>query len=189
MRRVALLVTIALVMFCGLTALELLDEEGPSSWGELAADMVEILLLVGAFVAVTLVAIETRALREENNTLISNLNRSQQEGEQWRNAVRQHLDGINSAISDQFQIWQLSKSEADIAVLLLKGFSHKEIANLRETAVATVRRQSQSIYRKSGLANRAELAAFFLEDLVPNIDSLELDEDVKFPPGNDAKLS
>jgi hypothetical protein len=51
---------------------------------------------------------------------------------------------------------------------VLKGFSYKEIADLRETTERTVRNQALAIYRKAGLANRAEMAAFFLEDfLVP----------------------
>ena len=49
---------------------------------------------------------------------------------------------------------------------MLKGLSHKEIARLRLTSETTVRQQAAAIYRKSGLASRAELAAFFLEDLL-----------------------
>ena len=35
----------------------------------------------------------------------------------------------------------------------------------RRTSEATIRQQAQSVYRKSGLTSRAELAAYFLEDL------------------------
>jgi DNA-binding NarL/FixJ family response regulator len=51
-------------------------------------------------------------------------------------------------------------------VLMLKGLSHKEIARVRATSEATVRQQAASVYRKSGLSSRAELSAFFLEDLL-----------------------
>jgi DNA-binding NarL/FixJ family response regulator len=59
----------------------------------------------------------------------------------------------------------LTRSETDIAFLILKGLSHKEIARVRASAEATVRQQARSIYEKSGLTGRAELAAFFLEDM------------------------
>jgi DNA-binding NarL/FixJ family response regulator len=54
-----------------------------------------------------------------------------------------------------------------VGFLLLKGFSLKEIADFRDTKVKTVQQQSQSIYQKTGLVSRSELAAFFLEDLLP----------------------
>jgi DNA-binding NarL/FixJ family response regulator len=53
-----------------------------------------------------------------------------------------------------------------VALLLLKGLAHKEIADARETSERTVRQQSLAIYRKAGLSGRAELSAFFLEDLL-----------------------
>lgn len=52
------------------------------------------------------------------------------------------------------------------ALLLLKGLSHKVIAEVRATSERTVRQQALAVYRKAGLAGRAELAAFFLEDLL-----------------------
>jgi DNA-binding NarL/FixJ family response regulator len=49
---------------------------------------------------------------------------------------------------------------------MLKGLSHREVSEIRHTSEATVRQQALMVYRKSGLANRAELSAFFLEDLL-----------------------
>ncbi len=80
------------------------------------------------------------------------------------------MQGLGEAINTQFRAWRLSASEADIAMLLLKGLSHKEIAGLRATSEATVRQQARSIYQKSGLSSRAELAAYFLEDLTAPAD-------------------
>ena len=48
---------------------------------------------------------------------------------------------------------------------MLKGLSLREIGGLRATTETTIRQQAQGIYRKSNLANRAELSAYFLEDL------------------------
>ena len=53
-----------------------------------------------------------------------------------------------------------------MALLLLKGLSHREIAEARATAETTVRQQALALYRKSGLRGRSDLAAFFLEDLL-----------------------
>ncbi|MEE4298884.1 MAG: LuxR C-terminal-related transcriptional regulator, partial [Pseudomonadales bacterium] len=70
------------------------------------------------------------------------------------------------AIEAQFRGWGLSTAEAEIGMLLLKGLSLKEIAALRETSERTVREQARAVYRKAGLAGRAELSAYFLEDLL-----------------------
>jgi DNA-binding NarL/FixJ family response regulator len=51
-------------------------------------------------------------------------------------------------------------------MLLLKGLSHKEIAEVRAITEATARQQARAVYRKAGLSGRADLAAFFREDLL-----------------------
>ncbi len=76
------------------------------------------------------------------------------------------IDGLAGAIDEQLERWHLSAAEKDIALLLLKGLEHKEIAELRGVSETTVRQQARSLYRKAGLAGRHELAAFFLEDLL-----------------------
>lgn len=83
------------------------------------------------------------------------------------------MAGLSQAIETQLSSWQLSASEKEVAFLLLKGFSLKEIANLRKTSEKTARAQSYAIYEKSGLTGRAQLSAFFLEDLLsPSADQL-----------------
>lgn len=84
----------------------------------------------------------------------------------WKVESQKYIQGLSSAIDAQLARWSLSPSEKDVALLLLKGLSLKEIAQLRNTAEKTVRAQSVTIYSKSGLAGRSELAAFFLEDLL-----------------------
>ena len=88
------------------------------------------------------------------------------EVERWKIESQKYIQGLSAAIDAQLARWALSPSEKDIALLLLKGLSLKEIAQLRNTAEKTVRSQSVTIYSKSGLAGRSELAAFFLEDLL-----------------------
>ena len=88
------------------------------------------------------------------------------EAEQWRQESRELIRGLGVAIEKQFARWDLSKSEAEVGLLLLKGFSHKEIATIRRTSERTAREQARALYRKSGLSGRSALSAFFLEDLL-----------------------
>lgn len=95
---------------------------------------------------------------------VENLNK---EKEQWKGETHQLLAGLSVKIEKQFAYWQLTPAETEVGFLLLKGFSLKEIADIRNTKLKTVQQQSQAIYQKTGLASRSELAAFFLEDLLP----------------------
>lgn len=69
-------------------------------------------------------------------------------------------------IDDQFDKWEFTRAEKEIALLLIKGLAMKEIADIRQSSENTVRQQSSQIYRKSSLAGRMELGAFFLDDLL-----------------------
>jgi DNA-binding NarL/FixJ family response regulator len=108
----------------------------------------------------------TRA-RQKVTVLQGDLDRVRHEKEQWRRETRQLLAGLSQKIEDQFSQWDLTPAEKEVGFLLLKGISLKEIAGIRQTQLKTVQQQSQSIYQKTGLASRSELAAFFLEDLLP----------------------
>ncbi len=76
-------------------------------------------------------------------------------------AAKQQLSAV---IAEQFTSWGLSKSEKEVGLLLLKGFSLKEIAALRGTAEKTIRQQASSIYKKSDVAGRHAFSAWFIED-------------------------
>jgi DNA-binding CsgD family transcriptional regulator len=69
-------------------------------------------------------------------------------------------------MNKQFSDWQLSPSEHEVALLLIKGMSMKEISQIRQVKEKTVRQQATQIYAKSGYAGRHELAAHFIEDLM-----------------------
>jgi DNA-binding CsgD family transcriptional regulator len=90
----------------------------------------------------------------------------QTEAQQWRENARKHTEGLARAIEAQFLVWGLSAAETEVAFLLVKGFSTREIAGIRKTSEKTVRIQAAAIYEKSGLTGRSELAGFFLEDLM-----------------------
>ena len=86
--------------------------------------------------------------------------------ESWRRETETFASGLGRAIDSQFQLWKLTEAEREVALLLLKGLSLRDVAGLRETSERTVRQQALAVYRKAGLAGRAELSAFFLEDLL-----------------------
>lgn len=65
----------------------------------------------------------------------------------------------------QFKERSLSKSEQEVALLLLKGLSFEEISQIRGTKEKMIRQQAPTIYQKSNSKGRHELAAYFLEDL------------------------
>lgn len=71
-----------------------------------------------------------------------------------------------AVMQKQFDAWHLTASEQGIVIMLLKGLSFREIAELRETREKTVRQQASSVYRKAGVSSRNELAAWFFEDML-----------------------
>lgn len=99
------------------------------------------------------------ALEKHLEGTLTDLDRTRAE----MSALRQ---GLGSALDQQFERWALTAAQREVALLVLKGLSYKEIADLRSTAEHTVRNQALAIYRKAGLTNRAEMAAYFLEDLL-----------------------
>jgi DNA-binding CsgD family transcriptional regulator len=89
----------------------------------------------------------------------------------WRARAVKLLRGLGEEIDRQFREWGLTPVERETALLLLKGYGHKEIAALQDKSERTVRQHSVAVYRKSGLSGRAQLSAFFLEDLLlPDLD-------------------
>ncbi len=85
---------------------------------------------------------------------------------EWQKLSKQSARAIRDAIDLQFEKWSLSSGEKDVALLLIKGLSMKEIAELRGTQEKTVRQQSTNLYKKAQITGRQELAAFFLEDIL-----------------------
>lgn len=88
------------------------------------------------------------------------------ESEKWRAEYKKYVEGLSSAIDVQLDKWGLTVAEKEVAFLLLKGLSLKEIAEVRNTTEKTARAQSMAVYSKAELSSRAELSAFFLEDLL-----------------------
>ena len=153
--------------FAALLAMEIWTADGPTSPLKLLLEAIEIGLMIIAAGGITLLVNQLRAQREERLTLIRDLETARRDGQTWRARVQSHLDGLGAAIDRQLDAWALTAAEKEVALLMLKGFSHKEIGVLRKTSEATARQQAGAIYAKSGLASRAAFCAFFLEDFLP----------------------
>lgn len=69
-------------------------------------------------------------------------------------------------VERQFDTWRLTPSEREVALLSLKGMELATIADLRGSAMGTVRAQLARIYGKSGVTSRAQFASLFVEELL-----------------------
>ena len=107
-----------------------------------------------------------RLIQRRAEQLTVDLEAAQKEAQRFREEAHEALRGLGEAIDRQFTRWNLSPAEREIGLLLLKGLSHKEIADVRSTTETTIRQQALAVYRKSGIRSRTELSAFFLEDLL-----------------------
>ncbi len=93
------------------------------------------------------------------------LAKRKRERDAWRSRAETALAGLSRAIDEQCTSWGLTPTEREVAVQLLKGQGHKQIAAATGRSERTVRQHAVAVYEKSGLGGRAELAAFFLDSL------------------------
>ena len=154
-----------LALALALTAADAIVEAEEVTAAGLALDFVERLLLLLAMATIALMVRRMDRIEREAGDTRAALARAEAAGRAWRGRSRRLLEGLTQAIAQQFDAWGLTPAEAEIAALMLKGLSLRDVGQLRRTSEATVRQQAQGIYRKSGLANRTELSAYFLEDL------------------------
>jgi DNA-binding CsgD family transcriptional regulator/uncharacterized membrane protein YidH (DUF202 family) len=124
-----------------------------------------IVLLLAAFGVLRLLN-ASRKLAGRARVLERDLASSREEAERWRREASDVIAGLGVAVERQFARWALTKAESEVALLLLKGLSLKEVALARAVSERTARDQARGVYRKAGLSGRADLAAFFLEDLL-----------------------
>ncbi|MEK6553636.1 MAG: LuxR C-terminal-related transcriptional regulator [Bdellovibrionota bacterium] len=148
------------MILVGLVTVDLLEdlsEQAPPSH-----IILEGMILFVAFTGFWGVVSRYNFVRAENTQVRADLNTARiglmAFQEKTQNVAKTFADHINS----QFEAWNLSKSEREVALLLLKGHSAKEIAEHRDASVKTVNQQTSSIYEKSNLHGRSEFAAYFL---------------------------
>ena len=165
-RVVATLATVGGVIL--FVALELREEPVVTAF-DVAMQLLETTPLVVAAVGVVVLFRAIARQRDEQRVLIRDLEIARLQGQHWRSEARALIDGLGNAIEAQFERWNLTDAEREVALLLLKGLSLKEVATVRATTERTIRAQARSVYSKAGLTGRAALSAFFLEDLLAPI--------------------
>ncbi len=84
--------------------------------------------------------------------------------------LKRHLQ---DAITEEFNKWELTATEKEIALLLIKGLSMQEIAEIRNVKEKSVRQQATGIYSKANVSNRYELTSYFIEDLLAPISTTQ----------------
>jgi DNA-binding CsgD family transcriptional regulator len=151
-----------------------LVEEPEMSPLTMVLELVQIVPIVLMSVGVVLLFRIASQQREEQLTLLRDLEVAKLQGQRWRAESRTLLNGLGEAIDTQFTRWNLTDAEREVALLLLKGLSVKEIAAVRATSERTIRAQAAALYAKAGLSGRAALSAFFLEDLLTPIEGSEI---------------
>tara|TARA_R110002073_G_scaffold4321_5_gene28556 strand:- start:22266 stop:22853 length:588 start_codon:yes stop_codon:yes gene_type:complete len=165
-RRTVIIGTVAIALLSLPTALEYFGGGKDSDPVALAGDLFELLVFAGTIASMSWLTLEMREIRSRHDVLLEDLSGSRAENRKWRESQRDQINGFRAAVLSQFNDWELSAAERDIASLMLKGCSHKQIAAVRQSNESTVRQQAQSIYRKSALNNRAELSAYFLDAIL-----------------------
>jgi DNA-binding CsgD family transcriptional regulator len=138
------------------------SKEGVDFWHLFLESSVGFISLVGIFYVLR----ESFKTKHKLNETNQKFSAYREESEKWRAESKKYIEGLSSAIDQQLNKWELTVAEKEVAFLLLKGLSLKEIASVRNTTEKTARVQSMAIYAKANLAGRSELSAFFLEDLL-----------------------
>ena len=138
------------------------SREGVILWHVLVEGVIGFVAVAGVFYLLR----GTFSLRHRLRQEIEDFSAFKKEAEAWRADSRKYIDGLALAIDQQLTKWKLTVAEKEVAFLLLKGLSLKEIADIRQTTEKTARVQSMAVYAKAGISGRSELSAFFLEDLL-----------------------
>ena len=153
-------------------AIEYREEPGMRAIDVLFA-LVDIVPIVLVSVGMVLLIRISAQQREQTISVVRDLEVARLQGQRWRAEARSLLNGLGDAIDEQFKRWNLTEAEREVALLLLKGLSLKEIAQVRSTSERTIRAQARALYGKAGVTGRAALSAFFLEDLMAPIGPVE----------------
>lgn len=145
--------------------------DAPEAWGSFHV-LYEIALIAGALGMTAWLWRGWWRAETAAGALRRTLLERQAERDAWRARAERALEGLGRAVDEQFGAWHLTPAEREVALLLLKGHGHKQIAAATKRSERTVRQHAVAVYQKSGLQGRAELAAFFLDDLTVPVPAL-----------------
>jgi len=122
----------------------------PRSW--MMYEWMEIASAVGLVIGSVISAIAFRRAHR----------RRERAEKQLRAASGAFMELLNEKLAE----WGLTPAEQDVALFAIKGFSTKEIAEMRKTSEGTIKAQTNAIYRKAGVTGRPQLLSLFIDDLM-----------------------
>jgi len=158
--------TLAILLLCiGLAWAVDLVLDRPERWLSFHV-IYELAMALGALGTAIWLIRRWRGAELASSALRRSLAERQAERDAWRRSAEQALAGMGAAIATQFDAWGLTPAEREVALLVLQGLGHKEIAVRTGRSERTVRQHAAASYEKAGLGGRAELAGFFLGDVV-----------------------
>jgi len=99
----------------GLITLEIIEEPGMTP-GQILMELAEPVLIVLAVAGVVHLLGRMQRQHREQLSLMRDLDVARAEGAQWRADMRELLKGLGSAIDSQFDRWQLTAAEREIAL-------------------------------------------------------------------------
>ncbi len=159
-----LVIVILLTVVVAGTLLDIVyDYREGASFSHLA---VELGLVVFSFSLIAILSHGVWKQSRSNGRLKAELKSLASISQQPPPEVQAARDGLARVLQSQFENWQLTSTEKEVGMFLLKGLSFKEIASVRNTLEKTVRQQASSIYRKAGVSGRHEFSAWFIEDFL-----------------------
>ena len=119
----------------------------------------ELLHLLFEAFAVLVLVVSIKQMSEYTKHLQENSNRQQLS----LYHLRQDFDDL---VQNKFEHWQLTQAEADVALLVLRGLTTEQIAELRGVAKGTIKVQAHNAMQKAGVGSRVELMSIFLEEFM-----------------------
>lgn len=126
----------------------------------------EIIVITLSVSLIVYLAFELKQKKRDMQVLKEELKTTAHSLTQSTTLIQNARKEYSAIIHQQFDEWQLSQSQQQIALLLLKGLSFNEIAAIRDTKEKTVRQQASEIYKKSDVAGRHAFSAWFFEDFL-----------------------
>lgn len=96
----------------------------------------------------------------------SALRQVQRERDTARRDLRSLRGDFDTILHRQFEIWQLTPAQRDVALLTLRGATIADVAGMRNCAEGTVKAHLSAIFRAAGVRTRSELLGHFMDEFL-----------------------
>jgi DNA-binding CsgD family transcriptional regulator len=159
----AAIITILLLVIASNILDLAIDFANDASLWHLIQEVIVISLAIGLIIFLTL---ELKQKKRHLQDLVKELKTTEHSLTKSTAVIQNARKEYSEIIHQQFDDWQLSQSQQQIALLLLKGLSFNEIAAIRDTKEKTVRQQASEIYKKADVVGRHAFSAWFFEDFL-----------------------